>query len=259
MKFLMCRPDHFNIKYEINPWMNINKTANQSLVLAQWDKLYRTLLTCGAEIALVDPIPEWPDMTFTANAGLFYLGKIFLSHFKFKERQGEEAYFYDWFSENGFTIIDTKYAFEGAGDALPGKQKLFAAYGFRSDKIYYEKNPHFNQHALVYCELVDPYFYHLDTCFCPLDETKALWFPEAFTEESRTRMQAAIELIAVPELEAKRFACNAVVIDKKIIIPDGCPQLTELLQKQGYTVYTCCMDEFLKAGGACKCLTMRID
>ena len=29
-------------------------------------------------------------------------------------------------------------------------------------------------------ELVNPYFYHLDTCFCPLAPGEALWYPDAF-------------------------------------------------------------------------------
>lgn len=259
MKFLMCRPDYFNIDYEINPWMDINKATNRETVSRQWENLYQTLRTCGAQIALIDPIAGLPDMVFTANAGLLYQKKIYLSHFKFKERQGEEDYFQHWFKEAGFDVITTPFAFEGSGDALPVAQKLFVAYGFRSDKAYYETNPDFNQANLIYCELTNPYFYHLDTCFCPLDESSAIWFPDGFTEKSRERMQAAIELIAVPQAEAERFACNAVILDKQIILPTGCPTLTATLKNRGFNVFSCEMDEFLKAGGACKCLTMRID
>lgn len=72
-------------------------------------------------------------------------------------------------------------------------------------------------------------------------------------------MSKSIELFDVDAEEAKRFACNSVVIHKNIIIPSGCPKLYEKLKKIGMTVHPCEVDEYIKAGGACKCLTMRLD
>lgn len=72
-------------------------------------------------------------------------------------------------------------------------------------------------------------------------------------------MAKEIELIPVIEEEAKRFACNAVVLDKHVILPDDCPQISAALEKRGFSVHTCKMDEYLKAGGACKCLTLKLD
>jgi N-dimethylarginine dimethylaminohydrolase len=71
-------------------------------------------------------------------------------------------------------------------------------------------------------------------------------------------MQEKIKLIEVNETEAKRFACNAVVLGKHVIVPTECPELTKDLEAKGFTVHACNMNEFLKAGGACKCLTLRL-
>lgn len=38
---------------------------------------------------------------------------------------------------------------------------------------------------VVICELTHPNFYHLDTCFAPVDETTALWYPPAFSEATK--------------------------------------------------------------------------
>ena len=84
MKILMCRPDYYGIKYEINPWMNIEHKVRQDVAKNQWENLYKTLITCGAHIELVPPASDWPDMVFTANAGLLYQHKIVLPHFKYK-------------------------------------------------------------------------------------------------------------------------------------------------------------------------------
>ena len=38
-------------------------------------------------------------------------------------------------------------------------------------------------------ELVDPRFYHLDTCFCPLAPGVAIYYPGAFDEYGRSVLQ----------------------------------------------------------------------
>lgn len=263
MRILMCRPDYYGIEYAINPWMNVEKNANRLLAIKQWEALYDTLLQCGARVNLVAPVAGWPDMVFTANAGLFYKNKILLSHFKYKERQGESAYFRKWFEQAGFPILNQPYThtlfFEGAGDALLAGDLLFVGYGFRSEYHFYKQETFFDQKNLIYCELTNPYYYHLDTCFCPLTESLAIWYPAAFTETAQKSMSATIELLAVKEEEAKQFACNAVVLGKHIILPIHCQQITSDLQKRGFILHTQDMSEYIKAGGACKCLTLRID
>ena len=42
-KILMCRPDYYGIKYEINPWMNVNIQADNNKAKIQWENLYSTL------------------------------------------------------------------------------------------------------------------------------------------------------------------------------------------------------------------------
>src|SRR3990167_11552770 len=105
MQFLMCRPNYYGIKYEINPWMNIKQIVDHPKAVSQWELLYQTMKNIGAEISLISPIEGWPDMVFTANAGLPYQQKIILSHFKYAERQGEEPYFRAWFDKAGFEIL----------------------------------------------------------------------------------------------------------------------------------------------------------
>lgn len=263
MRILMCRPDYYGILYEINPWMNKDNKVNHESAMDEWDQLYRTILSCGAQIDLISPIKGWPDMVFTANAGLFYKNKIILPHFKYVERQGELPYFQNWFTQAGFDIANTVQKnspyFEGTGDALPMADKLFAGYGFRSEQKFYEQAAYLDQSKLIYCELIDPYFYHLDTCFCPINDELAIWYPEAFTPDTQKRMSQEIELLPVIKQEAKNFACNAVVINQHIILPAHCPQISAVLERYGLTIHACVMDEYLKAGGACKCLTLRLD
>ncbi|MCA9268265.1 MAG: amidinotransferase, partial [Planctomycetales bacterium] len=109
-------------------------------------------------------------------------------------------------------------------------------------------------------ELVDPYYYHLDTCFCPLRPGEAAYFPDAFDDYGRKTLAEHVpELIAVDEREARAFACNAVVIGDHVVTNEGCPQLHAALKSRGFRPHATPLGEFVKAGGSAKCLTLRLD
>ena len=79
-------------------------------------------------------------MVFTANAALIRGNRAFLAHFKYEERDGERIGYGQWLRDHNFTVVDDiEYYFEGAGDALFAGNKLFAAYGWRSDRRVYSK------------------------------------------------------------------------------------------------------------------------
>lgn len=262
MQILMCPPVYYGIKYEINPWMDLNTEVDHDLSQLQWENLYNTIKKCGVDVKLIPPVIGLPDMVFTANAGLICQNKILLSHFRYKERRGEMLHFKHWFQDSGFEILSDPTInsnlpyFEGAGDALFAGEKLFVGYGFRSDIKFYQKSQHFNQNDLFFCELVNPYFYHLDTCFCPINNHQAIWYPEAFSKTTQLKMKKQIDLIEVSKHEALHFACNAVIIGNNVILPKDCPLTSEKLASLNFNVYACDMSQYIKAGGACKCLTL---
>src|SRR6266403_2204558 len=100
--------------------------------------------------------------------------------------------------------------FEGEGDALFGGDALFCGYKFRSDIQSHRALADILGCLVISVELVDPRFYHLDTCFCPLPDGSAFWFPSAFDEYGQRAIREHVrELIEVSEEEAKHFSCNA--------------------------------------------------
>ncbi len=150
--------------------------------------------------------------------------------------------------------------FEGAGDALFCGSTLFAGYRIRSDVQGHQYLGGVLQKQVLPLELVNPYFYHLDTCFCPLAPGEALWYPEAFDAYGRRVIENHIpHLIAANEAEARCFGCNAVVVGKTVVLNAGCAKLAADLQARGYTVMAVELDEFIKSGGSAKCLTLRLD
>lgn len=260
--FLLCRPSFYGINYEINPWMTVSNPASRPLAQVQWSSLGDRLKEHGAEVLSVKPREGLPDMVFTANAGLILKDSrtFILSNFKYDQRKGEEQWFLEWFLGRGFMVKTPKHHFEGAGDALMFNGKIVCGYGFRSDEAVYDEIRDFvGGRPLVKAELIDSRFYHLDTCFCPLAGTDYLIYPKAFSETALGNIRGiGGNEIAVPDEEAVKFACNAVVIDRTVIMPKGCPVTMQKLEQASYNPVPVDMSEFIKAGGACKCLTIEV-
>lgn len=259
---LMCPPDFYGIEYEINPWMDRLRQVDRSLAVKQWNNLHGILEECGAKISLMSPIDGLPDLVFTANSGLVFNRRVILSNFSHPERQGEKEVDRTWFQSQGFQTeeLSDTLRFEGAGDALFCGDTLYAGYRQRSDALGHQKIGEMLNCRTVPLELVDPYYYHLDTCFCPLAPGKAVYYPPAFDDYGRRVLRESIDdLIEVREDEARRFACNAVVVGRTVTTNTGCPQLHEELRSRGYRPVETPLDEFVKAGGSAKCLTLRLD
>lgn len=261
-RILMCPPVYYGIEYEINPWMNRAQSSNRALAIEQWTALRQMLEDAGAEIELLSPEPGLPDLVFTANAGLVYQRQVVLSRFKHPERQGETPIDRAWFEADGFICSDPPVglAFEGAGDALFCGETLFAGYRRRSDARGVQQIAEQLGVEVLPLELVNPSFYHLDTCFCPLAPCEAIYYPAAFDDYGRRVIEATVpKLITVSASEAAAFACNAVVVGRRVITNTGCSKLQEELARHGYDPVATPLGEFLKAGGSAKCLTLRLD
>jgi N-dimethylarginine dimethylaminohydrolase len=259
-RWLMCSPVFFDVKYEINPWMSVQRAPHSARAIEQWRTLHHTLIRLGAWVEYVEPDARCPDMVFTANAGLVLGKRVVLSSFRHAERQGEVPGFRSWFKGSGFETLElSSGTFEGEGDALFAGEKLFCGHGFRTAAgVFPEVAKLLGVKRTVECELIDPRFYHLDTCFCPLNPKQALIYPGAFSERSHAAMKSEIELFPVPESDAVKFACNAVVLGKQIVVPAGCTETGKTLASLGFTVFEVELSEFIKAGGAAKCLSLRL-
>src|SRR5262245_26883312 len=261
-RILMCPPDFYGIEYEINPWMSRSRGAAPERARQQWRNLHDALVKLGVRIELMTPQPGLPDLVFTANAGLVFGNRFFSSRFAHPERQRETPQFDAWFQAHGFTVetLPEGIYFEGAGDALFCGVILFAGYRIRSHAAGHLHLGNLLQRVVLPLELVDKRFYHLDTCFCPLAPGAAIYFPGAFDAYGRKVLRNHIPtLIPVVEKEAERFACNAVVVDKQVIVNAGSEQLGADLRSEGFTCHFVELDEFIKAGGSAKCLTLRLD
>jgi N-dimethylarginine dimethylaminohydrolase len=259
MAILMCRPDFFGVEYEINPWMHVATKVDRALASTQWDALHRTYTEMGEHIELAEPVQGLPDMVFTANAAVLHNGTAVLSNFHDRERQGEETHWQMTLERLGLEVHQLPHtlAFEGAGDALFVGEQLFCGYGFRSDREAHRPVGRLLRVEVVSLQLVDPRFYHLDTCFCPLDARTVLFAPDAFTVDSARTVRALVpHVIEVPVDVAAGFACNAMPVGDCVVSSLAAGQLEAELAQAGFGTIELPMSEFMKAGGGVRCLSL---
>lgn len=261
-RILMCPPRHYCIAYEINPWMDVRRGSDPAEAIRQWEGLRAKVEELGARVELIEPAEGLPDLVFTANAGLVHRDRFIPSRFRHPQRRGEEPLFEAWFAARGFRVerLPEGACFEGAGDALFVGDTLFGGYRFRSDaRVLLEIGERLGARTLP-LELVDPRFYHLDTCFCPLAPDAAVFHPGAFDEYGVKVIRGEIpRLIEVSGDEAASFSCNAAVVGRDVVLHEGAPRLARALEAAGYRAHPLPLTEFIKSGGSAKCLTFRID
>lgn len=267
-RILMCPPDGYGVNYVINPWMEGQQgRVDLGRARTEWQRLHHEV-SVRARVELITPPTlddNLPDMVFTANAGLILEDAAVLSQFRFAERQGEEARFSHWLEAAGLRVITLPgdRPFEGEGDALlqPGESILWMGHGVRSSL---EAAPILAEELrleVLPLRLVDPRYYHLDTCFCPLTDGRLLWLPGAFDETSRQLIQRRIpedRRIAASEHDGELFACNALQLGHDLLLNDCTPALADRLGEFGLRVIRCPVPSFLQAGGGVKCLTLRL-
>jgi N-dimethylarginine dimethylaminohydrolase len=273
---LMTDPGHYEVSYQINPWMRPQAWAECAAERAQSARgasasLCAALQGAGAQVEILAGKPGLPDMVFPANAAVVLDGTALMARFRHPERQGEEAPFRAAFEALRLRrLIDEVVTLpaglfqEGAGDAIwdARRQLFWTGWGPRSSRAAGAVIEDVFGQEVVALELATERFYHLDTCFCPLSGGEALYFPPAFTDEGLAAIAAWTDpdqrIEAEPD-EAAAFCVNAVCLDRTVIMAKAPARLKAILAERGYRVVEIDLAPFILSGGAAFCMTLRLD
>jgi N-dimethylarginine dimethylaminohydrolase len=280
-RVLMCSPDYFDVVDVKNPHMEGNAgKIDKMLAHKQWNFLkenYSKLVKNGT----LEKFIELPgskgceDMVFAANQSFPWMTAagekvVIMSKMRHASRQKEVPFFEKLYADLGYKIIHLKKAelFEGMGDAIPhpGKNLIYGGYGHRSNEDSYHEISEILDVPVVTIELTDSRFYHLDTCFLPLDKDTVMLFPGAFTLGDLKGIKKLFKnLIEVSEEEAAHdFALNAHVISdegsgKKVaLIQKGSKKTITQLKENGFDVIEADTSEYMKSGGSVFCMKMML-
>ncbi len=261
-RYLMCPPEHYDVLYEINPWMHTEVRVDLDRARRQWEDLVASLSTAGAQVELLPTRAGLPDLVFTANAGLVNGMQYIPSRFRHPQRQAEVPHDIAWFEARGYRVLELPEGVrhEGAGDALPFDGVLVTGSRWRSDAAAHDYVSRLTGTPVQPVELVHERFYHLDMTFCPLDDRRAMLAPGAWDQTGRKAMAALVpEPLVVEDHEAETLCINSVVVGSTVHMPSCPPRVGRCLEGWGFDVAVCDVSEFLKAGGGCRCLTLALD
>jgi N-dimethylarginine dimethylaminohydrolase len=259
-RYLMCRPEHFEVSYAINPWMDVTRAVDRDLAVRQWETPRETYLGLGHEVQLIDPEPGLPDMVFAANGGLVVGGRAMGARFTHLERLAEGPAYFKWLAGAGLEeVVEPLSVNEGEGDFLVVGDLILAGTGFRTDPRAHAEVQEFFGRPVISLQLVDPRFYHLDTALAALDDDTVAYLPQAFSAGSLAVLRRLFpDAVLATEADAVVLGLNAVSDGRHVVLPAAAEGLAEQLRERGYEPVGVDLSELLKAGGAVKCCTLEI-
>lgn len=264
-RYLMVRPEHFRIDYEINPYMSTKDQPDPVLAMRQWESLRQAIVDAGGEVAVLDQRPDSPDMVYAMNLGLATRDRrAALSHMRFDARRRESVTAAGWFRADGFDLIRTGSDGVGphfeSGDAFAFGDALVVGYGPRTEADALKCIATEWGIRVRGLRIVHEGMYHFDLAFCPLDSDHALVYPAAFDKPSRDALTAIVpEPIVLTGEEAFAFTANSIVVGETLIMPACSDRLRRILGDLGLRVVVLDMSQFHKGGGSIRCLTNPLD
>jgi N-dimethylarginine dimethylaminohydrolase len=275
-RLMMSAPDHFEVSYRINPWMDPvqwKSSADQLRRQADrgWFALKQVYERLGADVEIESAQPGLPDLVFTANSALVLDRTALLARFRHPERRMELAHnraFFESLRSKGLidSIVETPddLYFEGAGDAIwdACRGLIWTGWGQRTSLPMAAIIARMFSVPTVPLELVDPRFYHLDTCLCVLSGGEVLYYPAAFSAQARDTIRDLIGkdlLMEASAIDADHLAVNSVCLGDQIVMCYASDALRDVLTQRGYEVHVVPLESFNRSGGSAYCLTLRLD
>jgi N-dimethylarginine dimethylaminohydrolase len=256
----MCPPQHFDVTYRINPWMDPAVPVDRDRAMRQWSALREALEALGHDVDVVDPAPGQPDMVFAANSAVVAGGRVLTAHMATRERGGEEAPYRAWFAARGFRPVRrARFANEGQGDFVVVGDRLVAGWGFRTDLRAHAEAAAWFGRPVTSVRLVDPRRYHLDLGLAALDERTIVYDPSAFDAAGRTTLARCFPdaLVACAD-DAHDFGLNLCSDGTHVLLPASAHGLARRLRDHGFEPVPLDVSELEKAGGSVKCCVLEL-
>jgi len=259
-RYLMCRPDHFDVTYEINPWMDSSVVTDRALAISQWEALREVYLGLGHDVQLIDPVVGLPDMVFAANGGLVVDGRAYGAMFTHPERQPEGPAYLRRFEQLDLKAVTAATEVnEGEGDLLLVGDVVLGGWGFRSAIPAHAEAQEVLGVPVVGLQLVDPRFYHLDTALAVLDDRTVAYYPGAFSAGSQEVLRRMFpDAVLASDADAVVLGLNAVSDGHNVVLAQAATDLIAQLRGRGYNPIGVDLSELLKAGGSVKCCTLEL-
>lgn len=273
--FLMSYPGpSWRIRGGANFRSRVGAATSPRAALAEWLRLADAIARRGGRIWVMPPAGVEPPLTgmiYTANAGALLGGVFVVSNMAVAHRQAERQHIVEFLSRAGLPSVLAAHTWEGQADvcALPADRFLLT-WGVRSiEPSVAEVRARLSAGAeTLAVRLRDPYF-HGDTCLSPLRNRKGrmvlLAHAGALVDCTLADLQrfagAEVEVLPVSSADALGYACNALGIGGRVLLPTGLStELKRQLAERDFELEEIELAElFGKGGGGPRCLVNQLD
>jgi N-dimethylarginine dimethylaminohydrolase len=259
-RYLMSPPEHFEVTYAINAWMDPAGPVDRELAVKQWQRLRETLVELGHTVYTLDPAPGLPDLVYTANGGFVLDGIAYGARFRHWQRAPEAALHRRWYERHGARFVAPTEVNEGEGDLVWTGDRILAGHGFRTAPAAHDELRRVFGRPVVPLRLVDPRFYHLDTALGVLDGTgRVAYFPAAFSAGSQAVLRDLFpDAVLADEEDATGFGLNLVSDGRHVVLNAEATGMLGKLAAAGYTPVPVELSELKKGGGSVKCCVLEL-
>lgn len=277
LKVLLSSPEYFQVIDIKNPYMAENNgKTNKHKAYEQWNALLQHYFNLKAkgiieDVKIIPGVEGCEDMVFAANQSFPWINQegekmVIMSRMKHPSRQKEIPAFEKFYLEQGYKILPPpgNHLLEGMGDLIPvpGKRLIMAGYGHRTEKEALKELAEILMTPIIGLELISDKFYHLDTCFIPIDHDTILYCADAFNSSGLQILNKLFKNhIRIPKEEAMNyFSLNAHYIAsglrKVAIIEKGSVFTYTAFRNLGIEIIETDTSEFMNSGGSVFCMKM---
>jgi len=271
-QFVMCPPKYLSTRIPNNVFMRSQKVDTER-AMRQYDRIKRLMTALDVAVLEIPPIKGAQDQHYTANIGISLNPFIVLAKMSAAGRTIEEAPAKKFFERRGYTVIQPPYAFEGEADLKKWKDGVyFGGHGKLSDWKAHEWISKKAGVEIIPIREISDSLYHLDCSLFVIDEKNFMVCRGGMDKESFKRLEKVANIIEVPNDVMSTGATNCVKIpgNKKIILsgmffPEekkyqkSMEWMLTTMDKLGYSIVFCDIDEADKSGADISCTVMHLD
>lgn len=259
-RVVLCEPKYMAIRDVINDVQKKYKDENidRSKAMQQHAEFEKKLRKHNVEVIKLPSSERYPEQVFTRDIGFTVGDRLFLADMASDIRKGEEAALQNWLLQETIPFRVSESRVEG-GDVIVDGNRVFVGVSSRTSE---ESVGHLEQslpdHEVIRVPLNEKYL-HLDCVFNILSPETGLYFPEAFSKETREMLESMFDLIEVNKEEQFSMGTNVLSIGEGQLfsLPQN-SQVNEAMRKKGFEVIEVDFSEIIKSGGSFRCCTMPV-
>ncbi|MBP1913493.1 N-dimethylarginine dimethylaminohydrolase [Lederbergia galactosidilyticus] len=260
-KVILCEPKYMAIREIINETQKYynEQEINHQLAVKQHSQFIDALRQCGVEVLLIPAQKTYPEQVFTRDIGFTIGDQVCVSRMARRVRQGEEIELKNRLSHHQMPYLDIREGMIEGGDVMIAGTTVYVGVSSRTNMqaIDYLEEA-LPEYHIVPIPFQDKYL-HLDCVFNILSEGEALFFPQAFEEDTIVMLNEKFKLIEVSEKEQFTLGTNVLSIGNKQVFSLPVNQkVNQRLRNEGYSVMEIDLSEIIKSGGSFRCCTLPI-